>query len=73
MDDFSLPCNLDVIVCWFGHEEFPRNLHLSRLGREVAEEATLLLNKEELRKLLCLGLKNLDPFLQLGDQIVELH
>lgn len=57
----------------FGHEEFPRDLHLSCLRREVAEEATLLLDEEELGQLLGLGLQDLDPLLQLGDQIVELH
>ena len=60
-------------MCRFGHEEFPRNLHFGRLCREVAEEATLLLNEEELGQLLGLGLQDLDPLLQLGDQIVELH
>lgn len=68
-----LPCDLDVIVCRFGHEEFPGDLHLGRLCREVAEEATLLLNEEELGQLLGLGLQDLDPLLQLGDQIVKLH
>lgn len=58
-----LPRDLDVIVCWFGHEELPGDLHLSRLRREVAEEATLLLNEEELRQLLGLGFQDLDPFL----------
>lgn len=58
---------------WFGHEELSRDLHLSRLCREVAEEATLLLDEEELRQLLGLGLQNLNPLLQLGDQIVQLH
>lgn len=57
----------------FGHEELPRNLHLGRLRREVAEEAALLLDEEELGQLLGLGLQDLDPLLQLGDQIVELH
>ena len=68
-----LPCDLDVIVRWFGHKELPGYLHLSRLRREVAEEATLLLDEEELRQLLGLGLQDLDPLLQLGDQVVELH
>lgn len=57
----------------FGHKEFPGNLHLGGLRREVAEEATLLLDEEELGQLLGLGLQDLDPLLQLGDQIVELH
>lgn len=68
-----LPCNLDVVMRWFGHEELSWDLHLSRLCREVAEEATLLLDEEELGQLLGLGLQNLNPLLQLGNQIVELH
>lgn len=43
-----LPCNLDVIVCRFGHEEFPWDLHLGRLSRKIAKEATFFLNEEEL-------------------------
>lgn len=69
----ALPGDLYVIVCRFGHEEFPRDLHLGRLSREVAEEAALLLDEEELGQLLGLGLQDLDPLLELGDQIVELH
>lgn len=57
----------------FGHEELPGDLHLSRLSGEVAKEATLLLDEEELGQLLGLGLQDLDPLLQLGDQVVELH
>lgn len=68
-----LPCNLDVVMRWFGHEELSWDLHLSRLCREVAEEATLLLDEEELGQLLGLGLQNLNPLLQLGNQIVKLH
>lgn len=69
----ALPCDLDVIVRRFGHEELPGDLHLGCLRRKVAEEATLLLNEEELGQLLGLGLQDLDPLLQLGDQIVKLH
>lgn len=65
-----LPCNLDVVVGWFGHEELSWDLHFSRLCREVAEEATLLLDEEELWQLLGLGLQNLNPLLELGNQIV---
>ncbi len=68
-----LPCDFDVIVCWFGHEEFPRDLHLCCLGGKVAEKATLLLNEEELGQLLGLGLQYLDPLLKLGDQVMKLH
>lgn len=68
-----LPCDLDVIVRRLGHEEFPGDFHLGCLRREVAEEATLLLDEEELGQLLGLGLQYLDPLLQLGDQIVKLH
>lgn len=57
----------------FGHEEFPGDLHLSCLRREVAKEAAFLLNEEELGQLLGLGLQDLDPLFQLGDQIVKLH
>lgn len=69
----ALPRNLDVIMSRFGHEELPWNLHLGRLCREVAEEATLLLDEEELGQLFGLGLQDLDPLLQLGNQIVKLH
>ena len=65
--------DLDVVVCGLGHEKFPRDLHLSGLGGEVAEEATLLLDQEELGQLLGLGLQDLDRLLQLGDEVVELH
>lgn len=64
------PRNLDVVVRWFGHEELSWDLHFSRLRREVAEEATLLLDEEELGQLLGLGLQNLNPLLQLGNQVV---
>lgn len=57
----------------FGHQELARDLHLGRLCRKVAEEATLFLNEEELGQLLRLCLQDLYPLLQLGDQIVELH
>lgn len=59
----SLPCDLDVVVRWFGHEELSWNLHFGRLCREVAEEPTLLLDEEELWQLLGLGLQNLNPLL----------
>lgn len=67
------PCDLDVVVGGFGHQELARDLHLGRLRREVAQEATLFLNEEELGQLLRLCLQDLYPLLQLGDQIVELH
>ena len=69
----AVPGDLDVVVRGLGHEELPGDLHLGRLCREVAEEAALLLDEEELGQLLCLGLKDLDPLLQLGDQVVQLH
>lgn len=65
--------DLDVVVCGLGHEEFTRDLHLSGLGGEVTEEATLLLDQEELGQLLGLGLQDLDPLLELRDEVVELH
>lgn len=68
-----LPCNLDVIVRGFGHEEFAGDLHLGRLRGEVAEEAAFLLDQEELGQLLGLGLQDFDPLFQLGDQVVKLH
>ena len=60
-------------MCRFGHEEFSGDLNLSCLCREVAEEAAFLLNEEKLGQLLGLGLQDLDPLFQLGDQIVKLH
>lgn len=68
-----LPGDLDVIVRRFGHEELARDLHLGRLSREVAQEATFLLDQKELGQLLGLGLQNLDPFLEFGDEVVKLH
>ena len=69
----AIPGDFDVVVRGLGHEELPRDLHLGRLRREVAEEAALLLDEEELGQLLGLGLQDLDPLLQLGDQVVQLH
>lgn len=69
----SLPGDLDVVVRRFGHEEFPGDLHLGGLCREVAEEAALLLDEEELGQLLGLGLQDLDPLLELGDEVVKFH
>lgn len=70
---WSLPGNLDVVVRRFGHQEFTRDLHFSGLGREIAQEATLLLDQEEFGKLLGLSLQNLNPLLQFGDKVVKLH
>lgn len=69
----TIPGDLDVVVCRFRHEELPRDLHLGCLRGEVAEEAAFLFDEEELGQLLGFGLQDLDPLLQLGDQIVKLH
>lgn len=70
---YLLPGNLDVIVCGLRHEELSRDLHFSSLGREVAKETAFLLYQEELRQLLRLGFQDLDPLLQLWNEIVQLH
>lgn len=68
-----LPGYLDVIMRRFGHEELPWDLHLRCLCGEVAEEAALLLDEEELGQLLGFSFQDFDPLLEFGDEIVELH
>lgn len=57
---------------YLGQKKLPRQLHLRGAEREVAEETALLLNQERLGQRLGLGLQDLDPFLQLADQVVQL-
>lgn len=68
-----LPGNFYVVVRRLGHEEFPGDLHLCCLCREVAEEAAFLFDEEKLGQLFRLGLQDLDPLLEFGDQIVKFH
>ena len=56
-----------------GQKELPGQLHLGRGPREVGEEATLLLDQEGVGQRLGLGLQDLDPLLQLEDQVLQLH
>lgn len=67
------PSDLDIVMCWLRHQEFPRDLHLSRLSREIAQEPTFFFYEEEFGKLLGFGLKDFDPLFQFRDQIVKLH
>lgn len=60
-------------MCGLRHEELSRDLHFGSLGREVAKETAFLLYQEELRQLLRLGFQDLDPLLQLRNEIVQLH
>ena len=59
-------------VRYLGQKELPRQLHLRCAEREVAEEAAFLLNQERLGQRLGLGFQDLDPLLQLADQVVQL-
>ena len=59
-------------VRYLRQKELPRQLHLRCAEREVAEEAAFLLNQERLGQRLGLGFQDLDPLLQLADQVVQL-
>ena len=54
-------------------QELSGNLHLGCALREVAEESTFLLNEERLGQQLDTCLEDLDPLLQLTDEIVQLR
>jgi len=54
-------------------QKLSRNLHLSRVLREVAEKSTLFLDEERLRQQFDASLKNLDPLFQLADEVVQLR
>ena len=52
-------------------EQLPGQLDLCCLSAEVAQEAALLLDEERLGQRPRLGLQDLDPLLQLLDQVLQ--
>jgi len=52
-------------------QELSWNLHLGGVLREVAEKSTLFLDEKRLRQQLDPRFQDLDPLLQLADEIVK--
>jgi len=52
-------------------QELSWNLHLGGVLREVAEKPTLFLDEKRLRQQLDPRFQDLDPLLQLADEIVK--
>ena len=61
------------VVTDLGQQELAGDVDLCGAEREVAEEATPLLDEERLGQQLDLRLQNLDPLLQFVDEVVELR
>ena len=63
----------DVVVGVLGQQELPGQLHLRRGAGKVGEEAALLLDEKGGGQGLRLGLQDLDPLLQLLDEVLQFH
>jgi hypothetical protein len=63
----------DIVVGVLWQQELPGQLHLGRGPREVGQEAALLLDEKRGGEGLRLGFEDLDPLLELLDEVLQLH